>query len=100
MMTIVVAAFLILPTNYLCTDLFVQVQSERRAQLLVEFCRRDGARRYPIRRGFYCGGVGICTGAPVGARSSENGNRLSVWAFVRASYDGASLSVLLPARGD
>jgi hypothetical protein len=100
-MTIVVAAaFLNSPTNHLCNGMIVQVQSERRAQLLVEFCRRDGARRYPINRGVRCGSVGVRAGVPVGARPSENGNRLSLWPLVWASYDGAPLSGLFLVRGD
>jgi hypothetical protein len=76
----------------------MQVQSECHAELLVEFCRRDGARRYPLNRGVRCGSVDVRTGAPVGARPSENGNRLSLRPVVWASYDGAPLSPISRVR--
>jgi hypothetical protein len=99
MTTIVGPAFLNSSMNHHCTGLLVQAQSECRAQLLVEFCRRDGARRYPINRGVRCGSIGVCLGASLAARPSENGYRLSLRPLVRAAYDGALLSALLDRGG-
>ena len=84
----------------LCTPLLRQMQSVCCAQLLVEFCRRHGAWRYPVARGVHCGSAGVRAGAAVGARPSENRNCLSLRAIVWTARDATALSALTVVRGD